>query len=127
MNIHAKEGAEVHVTAGSLKNGYPTDQHTAGQYLKVGVTYHVEKTVIHSWHTDVYLKEFPGTWFNSVNLEDGAAKDRLIIVVWPEVQELFGKKGFAEHSQLLNSEDMLKKYGSDAYAVEERWLNAQSK
>ena len=39
---------------------------TYNHLLEVGKTYTVEDVEIHSWHTIVYLKEFPGKTFNSV-------------------------------------------------------------
>lgn len=38
--------------------------------LEVGETYTVENVEVHSWHTLVYLKEFPGKEFNSVVFEE---------------------------------------------------------
>lgn len=38
----------------------------ASQFLSVGKTYHVEHIEVHSWHTQVTLKEFPDQWFNSI-------------------------------------------------------------
>lgn len=38
--------------------------------LKLGETYTVEKTEVHSWHTKVFLKEFPGVEFNSAWFEE---------------------------------------------------------
>jgi hypothetical protein len=38
--------------------------------LKLGKTYTVERIEEHSWHTKVFLKEFPGFEFNSVWFEE---------------------------------------------------------
>ena len=38
----------------------------ASSYLNVGQIYHVSHIEMHSWHTRVYLVEFPNHWFNSV-------------------------------------------------------------
>ena len=38
----------------------------ASEFLKVGQIYFAESIDVHSWHTRVYLREFPGRWFNSV-------------------------------------------------------------
>lgn len=38
--------------------------------LKLGKTYTVERIEEHSWHTKVFLKEFPGVEFNSVWFEE---------------------------------------------------------
>lgn len=38
--------------------------------LTIGEQYTVSEVEIYSWHTDVYLKEFPGVHFNSVCFEE---------------------------------------------------------
>jgi hypothetical protein len=38
-------------------------------HLKVGETYEVEKTEVHSWHTKIWLKGFDEP-FNSVHFEE---------------------------------------------------------
>lgn len=38
--------------------------------LKEGEKYHLSRLEVFSWHTDVYLKEFPGCRFNSVQFEE---------------------------------------------------------
>lgn len=38
--------------------------------LTVGETYTVRDIDVHSWHTIVYLREFPGVGFNSVLFEE---------------------------------------------------------
>ena len=70
MDIYAEEGHKVTVTEDSINNGYePVEKH-AKEFLKVGETYTIESTDVDGWNTDVYLKEFPGEIFNSVNFED---------------------------------------------------------
>lgn len=41
------------------------DDH-ASEFLTAGKIYHVDRIVVHSWHTQVALKEFPDQWFNSI-------------------------------------------------------------
>jgi hypothetical protein len=48
-----------------LQGGYDVESERASRYLKEGIEYTVEKTTVHSWSTDVYLKEIPGIIFNS--------------------------------------------------------------
>lgn len=43
-------------------------------------------------------------------------------VMWPESQDLMCFEGFDEHSELINTEKGLDKYGSSAYYVDEDWL-----
>lgn len=38
--------------------------------LEVGKEYTLEDIVVHSWHTIVYIKEFPDVEFNSVAFEE---------------------------------------------------------
>jgi hypothetical protein len=66
MNIYAKEGAKV--VCKTLRGGYTN--HVANKYLEIGKQYTVEKTVVHNWRTEVFLKEFPGIAFNSVYFKD---------------------------------------------------------
>lgn len=47
--------------------GVPIDN---TKLLKLGETYTIERTEVHSWHTKVFLKEFPGVEFNSVWFEE---------------------------------------------------------
>lgn len=68
MNIYAKEGHKV-VTE-HLDWGYNLDSEKANKFLVKGQVYTIEYTDVHSWNTDVYLKEFPNISFNSVHFED---------------------------------------------------------
>ena len=69
MDINAKKGTKVKVVNFDEKimnwggNDNPAD------YLKIGNVYTVLKTEIHSWHTKVYLKEFPDLKFGSAHFE----------------------------------------------------------
>lgn len=55
---------------GEVWNGYESDKEWVKKHLKIGEIYHVEGTEVHDWNTIVYLKEFPGIPFNSVNLKE---------------------------------------------------------
>lgn len=68
MDIFSKEGAKVKgiFLNGELANGYDHDRIEAAKYIKQRRTYTVQKTDASSFHTSVYLKEFPGIPFNSV-------------------------------------------------------------
>ena len=68
MNIYAKTGHKVKCV--TLDAGYKSDQETAKKYLEIGKEYIVERTEVDSWHTDVWLQEFPDVKFNSVFFED---------------------------------------------------------
>lgn len=65
MNIYSQEGDKVKVVQKSYGGWFYNIE-----ALVMGVVYTVEKTEVHTWHTKVYLKEFPGLYFNSVCFED---------------------------------------------------------
>jgi hypothetical protein len=58
------------VKVDNLSGGYPHHQEVAKKHLSIGNIYTIEETEVDNWHTDVYLKEFPGIAFNSVFFED---------------------------------------------------------
>lgn len=68
MNIYAARGDKV--SFAHPKNGYGHDQDKAARHLVKGQTYTIDHTEVHSWHTDVFLQEFPNVSFNSVLFED---------------------------------------------------------
>lgn len=68
MNIYARKGDKI--VFKHPGSGYDYDQETARKYLTVGSVYIVERTVTHSWSTEVFLQEVPNISFNSVLFED---------------------------------------------------------
>jgi hypothetical protein len=68
MNIYAKRGDKVKFSFPDW--GYNSDIEKAKEYLTVGKEYTIEKTDVSSWHTNVYLQEFPEVSFNSIMFED---------------------------------------------------------
>ena len=68
MDTYAKEGHKVKFT--SPNAGYEYDQKQAETHLLVDGIYTVERTEVHNFSTDVYLKEVPGQKFNSVHFDD---------------------------------------------------------
>lgn len=77
MNIYAKSGDKVIFSFPG--SGYEYHQETAKEHLVLNETYTVDYTEVHSWFTEVYLKEVPGVAFNSVlfasdekNIEKGS-------------------------------------------------------
>lgn len=63
MDIDSKPGTVV-VYNGNIGT-WAVDSGGNYKLLMLGKPYTVESTEIHGWHTDVYLKEFPGKVFNS--------------------------------------------------------------
>ena len=49
--------------------------------------------------------------------------EKYVVVRWPESQELMEEKGFESHSYLINDDQGLEDFGSQAYFVEEDWYN----
>ena len=47
---------------------------------------------------------------------------RYRIVEWPYSNEYMDKPGFDEHACLINDEDWIKKYGTEAYFIDEDWI-----
>lgn len=68
MNLFALEGHKVWCS--TLVGGDKHDQELAESYLEKYMSYTVERTKVYSFHTDVWLKEFPNVCFNSVFFED---------------------------------------------------------
>ena len=48
---------------------FAEDDDYARKYLKMGKIYTVEKTEVHSWHTNYFLIEIPGKGFNSIHFK----------------------------------------------------------
>jgi hypothetical protein len=68
MDIYAQNGHKVKYDVPNA--GLDHDKEKCQRLLKLGETYTVDYTDVHSWYTDVYLVEFPGENFNSVNFSD---------------------------------------------------------
>jgi hypothetical protein len=70
MNIFALENHKVIVTEETSKCGFQGDQEQVQKLLEIGKEYTIEKTIVSSSYTSVFLKEFPNIVFNSVMFED---------------------------------------------------------
>lgn len=69
MNIYARPGTLVVMK--HPNSGYPVHQYLIQKHgLKLGVWYTVDRTVVEDFSTTVYLREYPGVAFNSVNFCD---------------------------------------------------------
>ena len=69
MEIYATAGAKVIMDYPEA--GWPHDQRTIQRLgLKTGAEYTVDHTEVHSSSTTLYLREFPGERFNTVNFCD---------------------------------------------------------
>ena len=75
MNIYAKNGDKVKITEKSFNNGHEFDRIKIAKLLRLGQVYEVDGTEVHSFSSEVYLKEFPGEQFNTVNFEDVEVND----------------------------------------------------
>ena len=67
-NIYALRGFKVKIT--EITGGIQQNKESVEKYLKVGQTYTVEKTEVHSWHTDYYFQELPNMAFSGFISED---------------------------------------------------------
>jgi len=47
--------------------GYPGDQARVAKHLTLGATYTIDRMLVESWHTTVFLVEVPHVGFNSVH------------------------------------------------------------
>ena len=79
MNIHAENGHKV--ICYTHDAGYDSDKKKALEYLEIGKIYTIDYTDVHSWHTNVYLQEFPLISFNSVFFEDYKPSQPLAITI----------------------------------------------
>lgn len=73
-------------------------------HLSIGAEYTIERTEIHSWHTDVFLRERPGVGFNST-LFDLAESDPPATTPAREEQDLAGIKERAEKAIRWHTND----------------------
>lgn len=71
-NLQTKNGSarEVICTRVEIGNYFPN-----GSMVQPGKKYHLVKTEVHPWYTEVYLKEFPGKVFNSVQFAECFSKE----------------------------------------------------
>ena len=68
MDIYSEPGTKVIFE--NPDNGWSHDQEKAKAHLTVGEMYTVQITEVHSSHSHVILKEFPGIKFNTVMFEN---------------------------------------------------------
>jgi hypothetical protein len=64
MNIYTLPGNSVYCPTHS--GGTPDEIELVKELVEIGKRYTVDRTIVHPWHTDLYLVEFPGIRFNSV-------------------------------------------------------------
>jgi hypothetical protein len=68
MNIYAIKGHKVKCV--TVDSAYVNERELNKQYLVPGQEYTVDKTIVGSWFTEVFLGEIPGISFNSVIFDD---------------------------------------------------------
>lgn len=68
MYIYAQKGHRVVFTHPNA--GRDDEIKDAAEYLTVGETYTVDKTEVHSFHTNVWLEEIPDVYFNNCMFDD---------------------------------------------------------
>jgi hypothetical protein len=68
MNIYSKPGNKIKYDR--INAGHTHEQELCKTLLKLNNIYTVYKTVVHSYSSIVYLKEFPNIKFNTVMFSD---------------------------------------------------------
>ena len=69
MGIYTSRGARVEFS--DAEAGYPHDQETLKKNkLKLGGVYTVDEVIVYGFSSTLYLKEFPGIPFNTVNFSN---------------------------------------------------------
>lgn len=68
MNIHTTPGNKVIFAHPTW--GWPADQIRAAKYLTLNTVYTVDRTIVHTDYTNVYLVEHPDVPFNSVQFDN---------------------------------------------------------
>lgn len=71
MDIYSKPGTRVIF---DNLGGYDAEQEAALKHLKIGESYTIKETEVHSFSTTVYLEECPEILFNSVQFAAMEAK-----------------------------------------------------
>lgn len=64
MELFTPSGKKVEVATFNAGRLYEKEE--VKRFLKKGVHYTVEKTIVHNFSSEVYLKEFPAISFNTV-------------------------------------------------------------
>jgi hypothetical protein len=100
MDIHSKPGTKVQVSEQSFRNGSDTYKDLAAKHLKIGGVYTITRTDIHNWYTEVYVDEFPGIPFSSVQfVKMTAAQPDPTIDQQIELMKFKLSKFIAKHDQ----------------------------
>jgi len=102
MNIYALKGHKVSFT--HPNGGWPFDQQLAKTHLLLDNKYTIEKTIVDSSSTDVFLEEFPNVRFNSVMFDDVEPQDEEKDKLHPDYYRYHPKP----ESQQIQATDVLK-------------------
>lgn len=90
LDIYAPKGTKVKCLFdenGVVKNGYEADQQHAAEYLKPNKVYVIDKMEVGTWHTSVFLEEFPGIPFNSVHFTSVPTFKKVTVEITEEQKE----------------------------------------
>ena len=86
MDIHSPKGTKVVYLGGADNSSINWGSHDDPRgVLLEGHTYTVDRTEVHTWHTKVYLQEFPNKHFNSVWFDETRnlpKKKNLLLFEW---------------------------------------------
>lgn len=84
MEIFAINGHKIRCK--TLSGGYQFHEDIANTYLTLNNIYTVDHTEVGSWHTDVFLLEFPNVAFNSIFFEDVEPQDVEVTKTHPDMR-----------------------------------------
>jgi len=65
MNIYAPKGTKIKFVNRDYRNWGSCDD--PNKFLNIDQIYTIDHTEPHSWHTKVYLQEFPDNKFNTIH------------------------------------------------------------
>jgi len=128
MNIYAKHGDNV--IFDNPTYGHTYDQNLAKEHLTIGNVYTVEKTIVYSSRTKVFLVEAPKVSFNSVLFSDIAKKKtyeevtkKFESVYWPDGLE----ENILDPSKWREAEKEFKEFLNGSGWTRDSWMNEQCK
>lgn len=82
MEIFTPENKKVELA--TLNAGHDWQKEEVKKHLEFGKHYTVEKTIVHGFSSEVYLKEIPGVSFNTVFFKNVDKVSKKEIIEHPE-------------------------------------------
>lgn len=79
--------------------GSENDTENAFKLLEIGAVYTIDYTRVHKWSNEVFLIEFPGVTFSSINFED---------IETPSIETMRQHPDFIKFSQKMGEEVLIR-------------------